>query len=462
MSPLLLALLVAGAPAPDDRPNIVFLLTDDHRADLLGCAGHPILKTPNIDRLAARGVRFENMFVTTSICAASRATLFTGLYESGHGYTFGTPPIAAPYAESSYPALLREAGYRTGFVGKFGVNVTEGMTDRMFDTFVDLFRNPYFKPRPDGTVRHLTDITADRAIEFIEGGDGESPFCLSVSFNAPHAEDSDKEDPYPWPPSADGLYEGVVFPPPPRSEPSVFESQPEFLRDSMNRDRWYWRWDTPEKYQKNVRAYFRLLSGVDHAIGRVLEAIERRGLTNSTVIIFSGDNGYYLGSRGFAGKWSHYEESLRVPLIVADPRADESNRGTVVEPLVLNVDIPPMILGLAGVDVPSHYQGRDLAPLLHGEVPDDWRTDFFCEHRFNHPRIPKWEGVRDRRWVYARYYEQVPPFEFLHDLDADPQELRNIADDPGSVETLGRLRERCDGLRSRLTDPLDAVEDPGR
>ena len=402
------------------------------------------------------------MFVTTSICAASRATLLSGLYESGHGYTFGTPPIAEPYAESSYPALLRAAGYRTGFVGKFGVDVTEGMTDRMFDTFVDLFRNPYFKPQADGTVRHLTDITADRAIEFIESGDGSEPFCLSVSFNAPHAEDSDKENQYPWPPSADGLYEDAEIPPPPLSEPSVFESQPEFLRDSMNRDRWFWRWDTPEKYQRNVRAYFRMISGVDHAIGRIVETLERRGLADSTVIIFSGDNGYYLGSRGFAGKWSHYEESLRVPLIVADPRADASMAGTVAAPMVLNADVAPTILGLAGIDAPAHYQGVDLAPLIRGESPGDWRTDFFCEHRFDNPRIPKWEGIRDRRWVYARYYEQAPPFEFLHDLDADPRELRNLADDPGHAETLARLRERCDGLRSRLTDPLGARAAPGR
>lgn len=431
------------------RPNIIFFLSDDQRNDLMGCAGHPILKTPTMDRLARNGVRFQNMFVTTSICAASRATLFTGFYERTHKFTFGTPPIAAPDCADSYPAVLRAAGYRTGFVGKFGVQVPRKSRDQMFDFFKPLNRNPYFKKQPDGSRRHLSEIAGDHAIEFLRQQQPDRPFCLSVSFNAPHAEDSDKKDHYPWPKAMDGLYDDVTVPPPHLSDPAVFESQPDFLKESMNRDRWFWRWDTPEKYQKNVRAYFRMISGVDHVMGRVLAELKKLGLADNTVVIFSGDNGYYLGSRGFAGKWSHYEESLRVPLIVYDPRLPANRRGRVVDEMVLNVDVAPTIVAAAGLDVPARHQGVDLGPLVRGEKVSQWRTDFFCEHLFDNPNIPKWEGVRDQRWVYARYFEQSPPYEFLHDLKEDPQQLKNFAKDPAHADALARMRRRCDELRDR-------------
>jgi len=456
--PALLALSLLGvsfglesqAAEEPGRPNLILFVSDDHRADLLGGAGHPILKTPELDELAARGVRFTNAFVTTSICAASRATILTGVYERGHRYTFGTPPMAARFCEASYPALLREAGYRTGFVGKFGVNVPEGMTDQMFDRFENYFRNPYFKEQPDGTERHLTEIIGDRAIAFLEDQPAEQPFCLSVSFNAPHAEDNDKENHYPPIPLLEPLYEDVNVPPPHLSEPEVFEALPEFLRASMNRDRWYWRWDTPEKYQKNIKDYYRMLSGVDLVIGRVLEALQRRGLAENTVVIFTGDNGYYMGARGLAGKWSHFEESLRVPLIIAPASESRALEGRLEERMALNVDLAPTILDLAGMAVPETYQGRSLAPLYRGSTPENWRTEFFCEHLFDHPDIPKWEGVRTQRWKYARYFEQDPPYEFLHDLETDRRELENLAEDPDAAEQLERLRRRCDAWIGRL------------
>ncbi|WP_145054844.1 sulfatase family protein [Lignipirellula cremea] len=439
----------------EERPNILFFLSDDQRSDLLGCAGHAILKTPHIDALAKKGVRFDNMFVTTSICAASRATLLTGLYERTHRFTFGTPPIDPTYVKESYPAVLRRAGYRTGFVGKFGVSAAGGGPKEMFDFFKPLNRSPYFKKMPDGSERHVSEIAGDHAIAFLQSGDGKQPYCLSVSFNAPHAEDGDKENHYPWPHAVDGLYDDIEVPAPHLSEPAVFDSQPEFLRKSMNRDRWYWRWDTPEKYQKNIRAYYRMISGVDHVIGRVLAKVEELGQTANTVVIFSGDNGYYAGSRGFAGKWSHYEESLRVPLVIYDPRqqdvklpsAQATATGRVLSPIVLNVDIPPTILALAGVAAPARYEGRSLLPWLEGEAPSDWRTDFFCEHLFNNRSIPKWEGVRDQRYVYARYFEQEPPFEFLHDLQADPQQLQNLVEQKEYAKVLTQLCSRCDELR---------------
>jgi arylsulfatase A-like enzyme len=461
---LILALALFAAPARSaeaadgseaNRPNILFFLVDDQRNDTLGCAGHPILETPTVDRLAGRGVRFTNMFVTTSICAASRASIFTGLFERTHRFTFGTPPITEPHGQTSYPTLLRKHGYRTGFIGKFGVGASADLKAAMFDYFQPHGRNPYLKKQPDGTLRHESEIAGDRAIEFLRSNPAGQPFCLSVSFNAVHAEDGDKRPGighYPWPKAVDGMYDDLTVPPPRLSEPEVFQSQPELLKASLNRERFFWRWDTPEKYQTNIRAYFRMISGVDRVIGRVLEQLDRQGIADSTVVVYSADNGYYMGQRGFAGKWSHYEESLRVPLVIHDPRLPDAQGGRVVDAMALNIDLPATFLDLAGADVPRHYQGRSLVPWLRGQRLTDWRDDFFCEHLMEAgTRIPKWEGVRGRRYVYARYFEH--DYEFLHDLESDPDQLKNLVDDPACASLLAEMRRRCDELRDRYGGP---------
>ncbi len=432
-----------------DRPNIIFFLSDDHRADVMGCAGHPVAKTPTLDKLASRGVRFSNMFVTTSICAASRATILTGLVERTHGFTFGKPPVSEHHASHSYAALLRKAGYRTGFTGKYGVNMRVKQQD-LFDVFQPVGRNPFFR-QTENSMRHEADANADNAIAFIKSNPKDKPFCLSVSFNSTHAEDGDKTDHYPWPQSAAGLYLRKKMPRPKLDGGASFDSLPEFLRKSMNRDRYHWRWDTEHKYQVNMRAYFRMLYGMDHAIGRVLKALEEQGLADNTVIMFTGDNGYYMAERGFAGKWSHFEQSLRVPLIIYDPRVPQAKRGRVDEHMALNLDIAPTILSYAGIDLPKHYQGRALSPLVAGNTPVEWRNDFFCEHLMERHDIPKWEGVRGQRYVYARYLDH--DYEFLHDLETDPDQLKNLAKDPKHKTTLEMMRKRSNELRDAYGGP---------
>lgn len=432
------------------RPNILFFLVDDQRNDVLGCAGHPIVQTPVIDRLAAGGIRFENAFVTTSICAASRASILTGLYESRHGYTFGTDPVSLPHVEASYPFLLREAGYRTGFIGKFGIQIADQAASltKMFDYYAPSPQStPHFVEQSDGSRKHSAEIKGDQAIAFLRSQPEGQPFCLSVSFNAVHAVDGNltpgQEGHYPYPESARHLYEETRIPPPKLSDPAIFDAHPVFMKESMNRDRFYWRWDTEEKYQINIKAYFRMISGYDAVMGRVLEELESLNLSEQTVILYSADNGYYMGNRGFAGKWSHYEESLRVPLIMYDPRVPERQRGRMVEEIVLNIDLPATMLDLAGIAVPELYQGASLLPLYHNKVRD-WRTFFFCEHRLDNPRIPKWIGIRGERYVYARYYEQDPVFEYLHDLQTDPDQLENLAQNPDYGDVLNDMRKLTD------------------
>ena len=442
----------------DKKPNIIFFLSDDHRWDRLGSAGHPFLKTPTLDHLAKKGVRFSNMFVTTSICAASRATILTGLYERTHQFTFRTRPIDSRFSQASYPILLRKSGYKTGFIGKFGVNVQQKDREAMFDFFNPIGRAPFFKPQPDGSLRHESELAGDSAIAFIDQHKGIGPFCLSVSFNAAHAEDGDKRPGighFPWPKAVDGLYEDVPIKEPRLSDPKIFESHPDFMKKSMNRIRFFWRWDTSEKYATNLRAYYRMITGIDNVIGRVVKHLEKAGMADNTIIIFSGDNGYYEGQRGFAGKWSHYEESLRVPLIIYDPRAEKKRRGKIAIPMALNTDIAPTILGYAGVKIPGHYQGRSLRPIMSGEKPKNWRRDTFCEHLMENGTIPKWEGVRSKRYVYARYFQQNPQYEYLHDLKKDPDQLKNLAEQQEYAKVLKRMRKRCNSLRDEYGGKYD-------
>jgi arylsulfatase A-like enzyme len=441
----------------DKQPNILFILVDDQRNDVLSCAGHPIVKTPTIDKLAKNGVRFSNAFVTTSICAASRASIFTGLYECKHDYTFGKAPVKKEYVKSSYPYLLKKAGYTTGFVGKFGIKIEKqkSMLTEMFDYYKLSPRNtPYFVEQEDGSKRHSAEIKGDQAVEFIEQQSADKPFCLSLNFNAVHAVDGNKtpgnDGHYPYPAAVGDMYDGIEMPLPKLSDPEIFDNHPEFLKKSMNRVRYFWRWDTDEKYQVNMKAYFRMISGYDNVIKRVLKKLKESGLDKNTVIIYSADNGYYMGNRGFAGKWSHYEESLRVPMIIYDPRTPEKQSEIVSDKIALNIDIPSTILDYAGIVQPKVYQGASLLPIMKDEKVESWRKSFFCEHKMGNKQIPKYIGIRGEQYVYANYYEQEPSYEFLHDLKNDPDQLVNLAGNPEYKEVLNAMRNECKNLENDL------------
>lgn len=458
---LVVSSIIVGCASKENkepkRPNILFFLVDDQRNDVLSCEGHPIVKTPTVDKLAGNGVRFTNAFVTTSICAASRASILTGLYETKHNYTFGKDPIRTEFSTRSYPYLLKKSGYTTGFIGKFGVKIEgrDSLINEMFDYFeLAAQSTPHFVMLDDSTKRHSAEIKGDQAIGFIENQTTEKPFCLSVSFNAVHAVDWDKtpgnDGHYPYPKAVAHLYENVEMPQPKLSDPTIFDGHPDFMKNSMHRERYYWRWDTPEKYQTNLRAYFRMISGYDNVMKRVIAALKKNGLDKNTVIIFSSDNGYYMGNRGFAGKWSHYEESLRVPMVIYDPRAPKSAIGITSDKMALNIDIPATILDYAGISLPQLYQGKSLLPIVNNEPVDKWRKRFLCEHRLDNDKIPKYVGVRGERYVYANYYEQEPPYEYLHDLESDPDQLTNLVTNPDYEKTLNFMRSQTEEMENNL------------
>ena len=460
LTPLLLFLGSLAHAAT--QPNIVFFFADDQTTSTIGCYGNDVVQTPNIDKLATEGVRFTNAFVSHPICWVSRTTILTGLTGRGFG-TPDDPDQARPDAvETLYTDILREKGYRTGYFGKWHARMPRSFKrEDHFDEIEVIGRNPFYKTMPDGSLRHETDLIVDKGIAFIQNQPQGKPFALNLWFNACHAEDSDRRPgigQFPWPESANGMYEDLTMNQPPLGDPAIFEALPGFLQTSITRERYFWRWNTDMKYQLNMQSYYRMVSGIDHALGRFMDALEAAGLAENTIIVYSADNGYHMANRGLAGKWSHYEESIRVPLIVADPRVPAAQRGKVTDAMALNLDFPATFLDWAGAEVPERYQGRSIRPVVEAETPADWRTDTFHEHFAVRTRIPAFEGVRNERFKYVRYFDN--DYEFLHDLKADPDELVNLASDPAHVDTLKAMRAHTTEQVAELGGPIDPLKQP--
>lgn len=427
-------------------PNVIFFLVNDQRHNTLGCYGHPIIQSPAIDALAEKGTRFTNHFVTTSICMASRATIMTGLLARTNGVDYYQTPLDSVFIKYTYPVIMKNEGIITGFIGKTGFQVNGNyQPENWYDYYKAISGDSYFQKMEDGTERHETEIASDYAIEFLNLQSHDKPFCLSVSFGAAHAVDNDHRPGFghfPWPKSVDdSLYENIQIPEPELSDPEIFESMPDFLKNSLNRVRYFWRWDTPEKYQANMKAYFRMITGLDIAIGRVLEELESLGFAKNTIIIYTADNGFYMGNRGFAGKWTHFEESLKVPLIIYDPRLDSTKHGIVCDELTLNADLPATMLHYLGIQPPEEYQGKSLIPLVTNQKVPEWRNSFFCEFTYFDPIIPKWEGIHTKDHLYANYLDQE--YEFLHDLNKDPNQLQNFVKKSEYQEILNEMRVLC-------------------
>ena len=437
---------------PNRQPNIIFILTDDQRWDALGYAGNELAHTPEMDRLAEDGLYFSHAMVSTPICSASRATILTGLHERTHRYDFRNTVIREDFMEQSYPVELRKAGYFTGFFGKFGVKYEHA--DSLFDVFESYDRNNqyrdyrgYYYKTLDGDTVHLTRYTGQKAIDFLDAVPEDKPFCLSVSFSAPHAHDGAPEQ-YFWQEESQEVLAEAEIPEPRLGEKKWFDQLPQSVREGFNRTRWHWRFDTPEKYQHSVKGYYRMIAGIDREIGKIRAKLEENGLADNTVIVLMGDNGYFLGERQLAGKWLMYDNSVRVPLIIYDPRNDQSGE---ITQLVMNVDIPPTILDLAGADLPQHWQGLSLAPFTSHVNYELDRDTVLIEHLWEFEHIPPSEGLRTDRWKYFRYVNDRK-IEELYNLESDPSETNNLADQPRYRKVLESFRWRLDRMAYEYRD----------
>tara|TARA_X000001036_G_scaffold438750_1_gene487466 strand:- start:2282 stop:3676 length:1395 start_codon:yes stop_codon:yes gene_type:complete len=430
-------------------PNIIVILTDDQRWDAIGYAGNKIIKTPEQDQLALEGTYFNKAFVTTPICGASRATIITGLYERKHNFTLGGTTLNPVYLKKNYPLELRKNGYHTGFFGKFGIK-NNGDLSNIFSEFEVYDRNNkfedhrgyYYKSIGKDTV-HLTQYTGHKALAFIDNAPSDGPFCLSISFSAPHAHDGAWEGikkQYFWQEEVDDYYRDTVIPGPNNASHDRFAALPKEVREGFNRVRWYWRYDSKERYQESLKGYYRMIGGVDKELGKIREMLTKKGIADNTIIVWMGDNGYFLGERQMAGKWLMYDNSVRVPLIIYDPRVKKHHD---VEDMVANVDLAATILDFSGVKSDLKTHGISLVPYVNNGSSKYKRKELMIEHLWDFQPIPPSEGIRTEQWKYFRY-RTIKATEELYDLENDPQELNNLASNTKYKIILQNMRDKLD------------------
>lgn len=430
------------------KPNFVILISDDQRWDQLSYTDNPIipeLKTPNQDRLAQNGIYFKNAFVTSPVCAVSRASIATGMYASTHGMNHFNTPIKPDVLSDSYSALLHKNGYRTGMLGKWGIGT--GGTENIFDVFNAWAKQgEYFHNTESGKI-HNSEWLAIEARKFLETCTPDKPFCLTVCYKSPHhpyqPDERDKD-----------LFSGVTIPKRKTDTPEAYQAMSnQVMEHSLNR--WCYfdeRKDevTKDNFEKN---FLRCVKSLDRSIGEVCQTLKDLNLENNTYVIFISDNGYLWGEHGLGGKWVLYEESIRVPLIITGPGIPNRMRGKKLNDLALNIDIAPTILDIAGIAIPSKMDGKSLQQKIKGSQ-DPLRSDFFMEHvnviEVKETPIPDSRGIRTREWKYIQYVNLNPVVEEIYNVVNDPLESHNLINDEHYAGIRNQLRERYDSYISRL------------
>lgn len=439
--------------AADKRPNIIFLMADDQSTYSMGCYGTPKAKTPNLDQLAQDGIIFDHHYDTTAICMASRANVMTGLYEYRTGCNFEHGPMMQNTWQNSYPMLLRNAGYTTAFAGKFGFEVKdspdakgkgdlpEGDFDRWgggpgqtaYETKKNRSMAKYAKEYPHSTLSYGAfgrDFVRDSS-------KGDKPFCLSISFKAPH-------QPVTPDPRFDDVYAGESF-----TKPANYgRENGEHFSMQSRQGRQYERfvsWHYSDKYDEVMAKYYQQIYAIDVAVGMIREALAEAGSAENTVIIYTSDNGFMCGSHGYGSKVLPYEESSRVPLIMFDPRHSNSGKKLRSDALTGNVDFAPTILELAGVDAPAGLDGRSLVRLY--EDPKAAVHDSLPLINVWGPKEMHSLGIvtKDWKYIFWTYAEgDFQPTEELYNLEDDPLELKNVAADASQTASLKQMQELYD------------------
>jgi arylsulfatase A-like enzyme len=399
----------------------------------LGVAGNPILKTRNLDSLAMNGILFKNAYTTTSICAVSRASILSGQYARRHNILDFNRRFTDKNFDQTFPMLLKKSGYKIGFIGKFGVG--NSAPSEKFDFWRGFDGQGNYMVHDDkGKSIHSLNLAQEQIGEFInQYEESTSPFFLQVSFKAPHAEDEKGEgEEFIYDKAYEKYYNNVNWNMPEAAKTQYFNYFPEkFTKDNESRRRWAKRFAAPQLITKTMQGYYRLIHHIDDVVGNMLQQLREKNLDKNTIIIFSSDNGYYLGEYGLADKWFGSEPSIRVPLIIYDPRKN-APRGVKSDNKVLNIDIAPTILQYAKLPMPDIMQGKSLAQ----QVNNNPRQTFLYEHlwTYNHIYIPSTEGVVDNQYKYMRYFKGTDStrliFEELYDLKNDPNELNNLVEKP--------------------------------
>ncbi|MBC7820554.1 MAG: sulfatase [Planctomycetaceae bacterium] len=492
-------LLVLGAlelpavkAAEPKRPNVIFIFTDDHAAHAMSCYGSKINQTPNLDRIAREGMRFQNCFCTNSICGPSRAVILTGKHSHLNGYKTNEGGESFNGTQQTFPKLLQKAGYQTALIGKWHL----GNNPLGFD-YSDILigQGPYYNPpmiRDGKRMQHTgytTEILTDLAVDWLDKGrDKDKPFVLMWQHKAPHRE---------WQPGPKyfDLYKNVTIPEPDTlfddysGRGTAAHKQDMTIEKTLTRldlkfdppknlnpeqlAAWHQSYDEENaafekakltgkelvrwKYQRYIKDYLRCVAAVDDGVGRVLKYLDDTGLAQNTVVIYSSDQGFYLGDHGWFDKRFMYEPSLRMPLLARWPGVIKP--GSVNTDLVQNLDFAETFLDLAGLEAPSDMQGRSLVPLLKGQTPSDWRKsiyyhyyEFFSDRGASHA-VRRHYGVRTDRYKLIHFYNE-DEWE-LFDLKSDPNEMRSVYDDPSNANLVKELKSELTRLQKLYQVPDD-------
>jgi arylsulfatase A-like enzyme len=457
---LLLALGAAAGAAEQAKPNILYIMADDHAAHAISAYGSKVNKTPNIDRIAKEGMRFDDCLVTNSICTPSRAAILTGKYAHINGVPVfnrfdGSQPTLAKY--------LQAAGYHTGMIGKWHL----GSDPTGFDYWNILpgqgvYNDPAFLTR-DGRTKHtgyVTDIITDLSLDFLKDRPKDKPFFLMCHHKAPHR---------PWQPDEKHRkkWENVQVPEPATfdDEKDKYATRSDAAREATMRiDRDLTANDLKQKppagltgealkkwkYQRYMRDYLACVEAVDDNVGRLLDYLDKNGLAQNTIVIYTSDQGFFLGDHDWFDKRFMYEESLRMPFLVRWPGRVKA--GSASANMVLNVDFAPTLMDAAGLMVPTDVQGRSFVPLLKGENPKDWRTSMYYRY-YHYPqdhRVQPHYGVRTDRYKLI-YFNKIDQWE-LYDLKKDPHEVKNVYADAAYADRVKELKAEMYRLKKELKD----------
>ncbi|MEX0322447.1 MAG: sulfatase [Puniceicoccaceae bacterium] len=447
----LISAFAASMWAADDRPNIVFLLTDDQTSYSLGCYGNPDVQTPNIDRLADQGMKFNNHYDTTAICMASRANVVTGRYEYRNGCNFSHGHLVRDIWETSYPVLLRNAGYRTAIAGKIGFEVTDTPEGKGYlpeDDFDEWGAGPgqtFYETKKNKSMAKYADEYPHSTLSYgafgrdfiASSAKSGQPFCLSISFKAAHRPTTPD-------PKFDDVYKGKTF----KKPANYGREHGEHFSKQSRQGRQYVRfheWGYSDRYDEVMAIYHQQVYGVDVAVGMIMEALEKHGVADNTIVVFTSDNGFFCGSHGYGSKVLPYEESALVPLIMYDPRHRNSGKQLECDALTGNVDFAPTFLELAGLEIPEEMDGKSLVKLY--DKPNSAIHESL-------PLINVWGPsevhslsivTKDEKFIYWPHAaEGFVATEELYITSKDPLELENQVANPEYASTLRRMQKLYD------------------
>lgn len=476
----ILAYLLAMCPSlfAVERPNILFILSDDQRDNTFSGMGHAWVETPHIDSLLAKGMRFKNAYIAEPTCNPSRAAILLGNHEriNRQGFSSTHAMTKAQWADS-YPVLLQKAGYETGFVGKWHVRkVKELQFEMMFDYFKGHHGHGpfYFKHEsPDGSVKLLTTNRhhTDNALSFLRAERGDKPFCLSVCYATPHGskvvsmhrnvrESASKDERLKDHPIYGGKYRDLDITFPMQNPEDPYKHIPrEVMDQGKGRNKTYSYVYDPVSSKEHHYRYYQMITEIDQMVGELVAELDKLDVADNTLIVYGSDHGLLMGEYGMGGKALLYDLTTKFPCFVYDPSVPKKLRGVSCKELVSSLDFPVTVLDYAGLEPGPYMNGRSLKPLIRGqELAEPWRKGLFLENMYTGRDTPLQEGYVDGKWKYIRCYKKPHPFspsdvdrhsgapayEMLFSLNDDPAEVNNLINNPVYKQKHAEMRSKCD------------------